>query len=229
MEPTTPRHPRQGIPGIGTLVDERNYANPRLEMPSYRSLLLILVFVGCATAPNGKTPSNGEKAPNVQVLDFKDTNKLIHTVVGLKQEAKEGKRTIVEVQVETTVGWGGPSPPFVLAGHNFDDLDLLKNPEAFFGFHCADGVPDINQFIGAISPKGRYFVTGYYTGLFVGEDPNENKPRPVTPFLGAQPNALAFHVLRWCYQPPKSPEGGMSRGALEELRKKGVPWCGQAP
>ncbi len=194
--------------------------------------LLMLFLYGCATTPGSTKTAVKDAAPKASRLDFKSGEDLVSIVERLMEEAQEGRKTIVEFQVQTTVGWGCPCPTFVHANHDFEDLDLNATPEAFLDFPSAEGVPDINDFVVAMLPKGRYHIIGYYTGEFSDWQPRQRdarRSRNRNSSLRNRPQAVDFKVLRWCYEPPAKPEDGMSMASLEELRQKGVPWCGTPP
>jgi len=186
--------------------------------------LLILFVLGCASVPGEQ--SQKDTAVKALNLDFSTGHELVSTVQRLMEESREGQKTIVKIEAQTTVGWGCPCPDFVYANYQLDGLNLSKNPEGFFAFQSQEGVPDINNFLSAVYPKGRFHVTGYYTGEVDGAAYSRMKPRR---HAKRTPGACKFVVMSWCYEPPVNPEDGSSKAELEELRKKGVPWCGAPP
>jgi hypothetical protein len=201
-------------------------------MRCYFRFLLMLFLCGCATVSENKTTAAADTAPIALLLNFTSGEELVDTVERLMEEQQEGRKTLVKFQVQTTVGWGCPCPDFVHAKHEFEDLDVENSPEAFLDFQIAEGVPNINDFIVAMLPKGRFHVTGHYTGEFSDWQPRQRdarKSRTGKPARGVRPKACNFKLLIWCYEPPAKPEDGMSKSSLEELREKGVPWCGTPP
>jgi hypothetical protein len=132
------------------------------------------------------------------------------------------EKETVAVEVESTVGWGCPCPPFV-----FRQFDDVEGHDVFVLPVFAPGVPDG----GAWYVPGVFRFAGQYTGRGLTLDGwHEQRGEPSSGYAEDRYRRIGgpeFWVIDWCFRPPRRPPAWVEED-FAAMRGAGVRLCGGA-
>ena len=137
--------------------------------------------------------------------------RLVTEVQKLAQAGEASVPAAIVLSAISTVGWGCPCPPFALA--EAEEHSLTDRDEAYITVVTTSGLPAIEAF----RFRGRYRISGHYTGRKIGPDYGRKQTN----------GSYEFMATDWCYHPPEKYDP--SECGLDGAEKPGMRWCSTPP